>query len=515
MERTGTPFGILLHGGDLLILQHQIHQSAVKRKTAAALLSSAAVLVANSEWTRDRCLTLLSELDIDAPPDRVRVVPLGADPRSSSVRASTRARCASALRPRRGPLAALGRAPHAGTRGSIRRSRRWPGSAPAIPTSAMRWSAPARSTRRSRPRRASSAWPTGCASSPTCPTATCPALYNCRRDLPRRLAADGAAGRRLRHLAGRGVGVRRAGRSRGGAGASRRPCATARPACWSTPSGPRRWPRRSGGLLDDPALRARLGAAGRRAVESHYNWDRVTADLRAHRPRAAARRARQAAELMPSAALAPRPPRSTTASTGSGSERQGPRALDLDWRLTHLLWRQRALLRRYSPEGKRVLDFGCMDGVFTHQAAAAGRRGGGLRHLAGGDRPGQALPGRRRAAGVHHRAAGARASSIGSTATRCWSTSRTTRRWSASWWAIWRRAGRWWAPRRVGELLLGSGPQAALRRGAADAGPGALGPGPAAPLLPQPAPELRARSAQKGAAVFIFEVTPPSPPGAR
>jgi 2-polyprenyl-3-methyl-5-hydroxy-6-metoxy-1,4-benzoquinol methylase len=46
-------------------------------------------------------------------------------------------------------------------------------------------------------------------------------------------------------------------------------------------------------------------------------------------------------------------------------ERHGNRALDLDWRLTHLLWRHRALLRRYSPEGKRVLDFGCMDGVFT------------------------------------------------------------------------------------------------------------------------------------------------------
>ena len=46
-------------------------------------------------------------------------------------------------------------------------------------------------------------------------------------------------------------------------------------------------------------------------------------------------------------------------------ERHGPRALDLEWRLSHLLWRHRALLRRYSPEGKRVLDFGCMDGVFT------------------------------------------------------------------------------------------------------------------------------------------------------
>ena len=46
-------------------------------------------------------------------------------------------------------------------------------------------------------------------------------------------------------------------------------------------------------------------------------------------------------------------------------EKQGARSLDLEWRLTHLLWRHRALLRRYSPEGKRVLDFGCMDGLFT------------------------------------------------------------------------------------------------------------------------------------------------------
>jgi 2-polyprenyl-3-methyl-5-hydroxy-6-metoxy-1,4-benzoquinol methylase len=46
-------------------------------------------------------------------------------------------------------------------------------------------------------------------------------------------------------------------------------------------------------------------------------------------------------------------------------EKQGPRAMDLDWRRRHLLWRHRVLLRYYPPEGKRVLDFGCMDGVFT------------------------------------------------------------------------------------------------------------------------------------------------------
>ena len=46
-------------------------------------------------------------------------------------------------------------------------------------------------------------------------------------------------------------------------------------------------------------------------------------------------------------------------------ERQGARALNLEWRLAHLLWRQRVLLRRFPPHRKRVLDFGCMDGVFT------------------------------------------------------------------------------------------------------------------------------------------------------
>jgi 2-polyprenyl-3-methyl-5-hydroxy-6-metoxy-1,4-benzoquinol methylase len=53
-------------------------------------------------------------------------------------------------------------------------------------------------------------------------------------------------------------------------------------------------------------------------------------------------------------------------------ERQGPRALDLEWRMTRLLWRHRALLRRYPPAGKRVLDFGCMDGIFTLKAQELG-----------------------------------------------------------------------------------------------------------------------------------------------
>lgn len=53
-------------------------------------------------------------------------------------------------------------------------------------------------------------------------------------------------------------------------------------------------------------------------------------------------------------------------------KRQGPLALDRDWRVRNLLWRQRVLLRRYPVRGCRVLDFGCMDGIFTLQLQALG-----------------------------------------------------------------------------------------------------------------------------------------------
>jgi phosphatidyl-myo-inositol dimannoside synthase len=35
-----------------------------------------------------------------------------------------------------------------------------------------------------------------------------------------------------------------------------------------------------GSILRDSTLRSRLGAAGRAAVESHYNWDRVAGETR-------------------------------------------------------------------------------------------------------------------------------------------------------------------------------------------------------------------------------------------
>jgi 2-polyprenyl-3-methyl-5-hydroxy-6-metoxy-1,4-benzoquinol methylase len=52
--------------------------------------------------------------------------------------------------------------------------------------------------------------------------------------------------------------------------------------------------------------------------------------------------------------------------------RYGEGATDLAWRLDHLLWRHRHLLRAYPPRGLKVLDHGCMDGVFTIAMQRAG-----------------------------------------------------------------------------------------------------------------------------------------------
>ena len=70
--------------------------------------------------------------------------------------------------------------------------------------------------------------------------------------------------------------------------------------------------------------------------------------------------------------------------------RYGPRSGELDWRLEQLLWRQKALLRWFPFAGLDVLDYGCMDGVFSYAMARARR--GARRAFAGG---GVALAGRR------------------------------------------------------------------------------------------------------------------------
>jgi phosphatidylinositol alpha-1,6-mannosyltransferase len=80
-ERVKAPYGVLVHGGDLLVELHRIHHSRFARRTLKALLGSAAAVVANSQWTREQAQKVLRELGLDPLADAVKVVPLGTDPK--------------------------------------------------------------------------------------------------------------------------------------------------------------------------------------------------------------------------------------------------------------------------------------------------------------------------------------------------------------------------------------------------------------------------------------------------
>jgi phosphatidyl-myo-inositol dimannoside synthase len=75
--RMGVPYGVILHGTELLLLRARGRGFA--KLIARALLGSAAVIVTNSEWTRGMTLDLLEELGIAERANRVYAVPLGAD----------------------------------------------------------------------------------------------------------------------------------------------------------------------------------------------------------------------------------------------------------------------------------------------------------------------------------------------------------------------------------------------------------------------------------------------------
>src|SRR5207244_3755426 len=64
--RYGLPYGVILHGTELLLLDAKRRRSAFKRWTARQLLCRCAVVVANSRWTADLARSLLTTLDCAA-----------------------------------------------------------------------------------------------------------------------------------------------------------------------------------------------------------------------------------------------------------------------------------------------------------------------------------------------------------------------------------------------------------------------------------------------------------------
>jgi phosphatidylinositol alpha-1,6-mannosyltransferase len=77
-QRMGIPYGVMLHGTELLQMR-RYGSGLRKRIIARALLGEAAVIVTNSEWTRTMTLELFDKLKIPVPANRVFAVPLGAD----------------------------------------------------------------------------------------------------------------------------------------------------------------------------------------------------------------------------------------------------------------------------------------------------------------------------------------------------------------------------------------------------------------------------------------------------
>ncbi|HYT05865.1 MAG TPA: glycosyltransferase family 4 protein [Gemmatimonadales bacterium] len=78
--RYGLPYGVIVHGTELLLLEAKMRRSRFKRWTARELLGGAAVVVANSRWTADLARSVLTALDRPALAAAVRVVPLGTTP---------------------------------------------------------------------------------------------------------------------------------------------------------------------------------------------------------------------------------------------------------------------------------------------------------------------------------------------------------------------------------------------------------------------------------------------------
>jgi phosphatidyl-myo-inositol dimannoside synthase len=275
-QRVGTPYGIIVYGTDLLLLQRRIRRSAIKRQTVKTLIGSAAVIVAISGWTRDLCLTVLDELGLGGGKLDVRTVPLGTVPvrfRPGIEQSVVRARYG--LDGRRWLLSVARLTPHKGIDTGLRVVARLREAYPDLGYAVV-------GSGDQLPALDGMAQKLGISDRvrllTSVPDGDLPAVYNCAEIyLGLSRLTDSAAegfGISLVEASASGVPVV-AGRSGGIPEAVR----DGETGLLVDAEQPEEVGRALCSLLEDRALAQRLGAAGRRAVESYYNWDRVTADL--------------------------------------------------------------------------------------------------------------------------------------------------------------------------------------------------------------------------------------------
>jgi phosphatidyl-myo-inositol dimannoside synthase len=275
-RRHGIPYGVVVHGTELLLLDAKIRRSRFKRWTAGGLITNAAVLVANSSWTANLARAvyeLLGRLDLAA---RVQVVPLGTDPaqfRPGIDAATVRARYGLMEGPWLLTVARLEW--HKGIDTVIK----------ALPTvrashPGARYAVAGTGPRQSQLEALARECGVGDAVRflGFVPDANLPVLYN---------AADLYVGASRYHellVEGFGISIVEAsasglavvgGRSGGVADAVR----DGETGMLVDPEDPGAVAAGIVRLLGDAALRRRMGEAGRRAVETYYNWERVARDL--------------------------------------------------------------------------------------------------------------------------------------------------------------------------------------------------------------------------------------------
>lgn len=275
-ERLGTPYGVLLHGGDLLILRQQAERSRVKRRTARTLLESAAVLVTNSRWTADLCGVVLQEIGIAPRQDLIQTVPLGTDPlrfRPDLPQAEIRNRYD--LHGRRWLLSVARLTRHKGIDTGILALA---GLAPEYPDLGYAIAGSGDEL----PGLKKLAAELGIADRvrflANVPDRDLPGLYNCAEVYLglSRLMNERVEGFGISLLEAGACGIPVVGTRTGGIPEAVRDGESGILVDSDQPDQVAATLRT---LLDDRSLAERLGAGGRSAVERYYNWDRVSADI--------------------------------------------------------------------------------------------------------------------------------------------------------------------------------------------------------------------------------------------
>ena len=276
--RNGTPYGIIFHGTDLLKLEHHTPNRPSDVLRRATVIGSSAVCIVNSRWTAGVCDRVLEQLGFDAAKrGPVRVVPLGTAPdrfRPAWIRARFARNTASGLG--RWLLTVARLVEHKGVDNAIRAFALLAAEYPDLNYAVA-------GTGETRPSLEAIARDLGVGDRVrflgAIPEADLPNLLNVAAIYigVAREMFDKVEGFGIALVEASACGVPVVGGTAGGIPDAVRDGETGLLADGAEPAAVAAALRR---MLEDEPLRARLGRGGRAAVESFYNWARVTRDMR-------------------------------------------------------------------------------------------------------------------------------------------------------------------------------------------------------------------------------------------